>query len=76
MINCQVFAECRALTEFARGLVYEGSMIEWWARSLNEEMFGPLVQTLARSVVEQIQNSRTPICTIFKSMKKPICTNI
>src|ERR687895_1544952 len=40
MINCEVFAECRALTEFARGLVYEGSMIEWWARSLNEEMFG------------------------------------
>src|SRR5258705_12014808 len=39
MINCQVFAECRALTEFASGLDYEGSMIEWWAHSLNEEMF-------------------------------------
>ena len=40
MVHCEVYAECRALTEFARGLVYEGSMIEWWARSLNEEMFG------------------------------------
>jgi len=40
MANCEVFPECRALTEFARGLVYEGTMIEWWARSLNEEMFG------------------------------------
>lgn len=40
MIDCEVLPECRALTEFARGLVYEGSMIEWWARSLNEEMFG------------------------------------
>jgi hypothetical protein len=40
MVNCEVYAECRGLTEFARGLVYEGSMIEWWARSLNEEMFG------------------------------------
>ena len=40
MVNCQVYPECRALTEFARGLVYEGTMIEWWARSLNEEMFG------------------------------------
>jgi pyrroloquinoline quinone (PQQ) biosynthesis protein C len=40
MVNCEVYAECRALTEFARGLVYEGSMIEWWGRSLNEEMFG------------------------------------
>lgn len=40
MVNCQVYPECRALTEFARGLVYEGTMVEWWARSLNEEMFG------------------------------------
>lgn len=40
MVNCEVLPECRALTEFARGLVYEGTMIEWWARSLNEEMFG------------------------------------
>ena len=40
MVQCQVYPECRALTEFARGLVYEGSMIEWWGRSLNEEMFG------------------------------------
>jgi pyrroloquinoline quinone (PQQ) biosynthesis protein C len=40
MVNCEVLPECRALTEFARGLVYEGSMIEWWGRSLNEEMFG------------------------------------
>jgi len=40
MVHCEVFPECRALTEFGRGLVYEGSMIEWWARSLNEEMFG------------------------------------
>lgn len=40
MVNCEVYPECRALTEFARGLVYEGTVVEWWARSLNEEMFG------------------------------------
>lgn len=40
MVNCHAYPECRALTEFARGLVYEGTLIEWWARSLNEEMFG------------------------------------
>lgn len=40
MVTCEVYAECRALTEFARGLVYEGTLVEWWARSLNEEMFG------------------------------------
>ena len=40
MVNCHAYPECRALTEFARGLLYEGTLIEWWARSLNEEMFG------------------------------------
>jgi len=25
MVNCEVYAECRGLTEFARGLVYEGA---------------------------------------------------
>jgi len=40
MVDCEVYPECRALTEFARGLVYEGTMIEWWGRSLNEEMYG------------------------------------
>src|SRR5687768_8815975 len=44
MIHCEVLAECRALTEFARGLVYEGSMIEWWTRSLDDETFVPSTQ--------------------------------
>lgn len=52
MVNCEVFAECRALTEFARGLVYEGSMIEWWARSLNEEMFGHWSKRWRRALLE------------------------
>jgi pyrroloquinoline quinone (PQQ) biosynthesis protein C len=53
MVNCEVFPECRALTEFARGLVYEGSMIEWWARSLNEEMFGHWAQRWRRALLEK-----------------------
>jgi pyrroloquinoline quinone (PQQ) biosynthesis protein C len=55
MVNCEVFAECRALTEFARGLVYEGSMIEWWARSLNEEMFGHWSKRWRRALLEKYQ---------------------
>ncbi|HWO41307.1 MAG TPA: hypothetical protein VNO43_05845 [Candidatus Eisenbacteria bacterium] len=51
MIHCQVLPECRALTEFARGLVYEGAMIEWWARSLNEEMFGHWAQRWRRALL-------------------------
>jgi pyrroloquinoline quinone (PQQ) biosynthesis protein C len=53
MINCEVYAECRGLTEFARGLVYEGSMIEWWARSLNEEMFGHWSKRWRQALLEQ-----------------------
>ncbi|HTM11174.1 MAG TPA: hypothetical protein VL754_22545 [Verrucomicrobiae bacterium] len=53
MVNCEVFAECRALTEFARGLVYEGALIEWWARSLNEEMFGHWAREWRRALLEK-----------------------
>ena len=53
MVNCEFFPECRGLTEFARGLVYEGSMIEWWARSLNEDV-RRLGQTMASSPTGEI----------------------
>jgi pyrroloquinoline quinone (PQQ) biosynthesis protein C len=53
MVNCEVFPECRALTEFARGLVYEGTMIEWWARSLNEEMFGHWSKQWRQALLDQ-----------------------
>lgn len=53
MVDCQVFPECRALTEFARGLVYEGTMIEWWARSLNEEMFGHWSKKWRQALLEK-----------------------
>lgn len=53
MVNCEVYPECRALTEFARGLVYEGAMIEWWARSLNEEMFGHWAAKWRQALLEK-----------------------
>jgi hypothetical protein len=33
--------------------VYEGSMIEWWARSLNEEMFGHWAQRWRHALLEK-----------------------
>ena len=42
-----------ARTEFGRGLVYEGSMIEWWGRSLNEEMFGHWSKRWRQALLEK-----------------------
>ena len=61
MVNCEIFPECRALTEFARGLVYEGSMIEWWARSLNEEMFGHWAMRWRRALLDKYQFADTQL---------------
>jgi len=40
MIECQMFPECRALLEWARGLLYEGTITEWWAFLACEEPIG------------------------------------
>ena len=55
MVNCPVYAECRALTEFARGLLYEGTLIEWWGRSLNEEMFGHWSREWRKALLDKYQ---------------------
>ena len=75
MVNCEVYAECRALTEFARGLVYEGSMIEWWARSLNGKCSATgLNAGAARSSTST--RSMKPTCITLPCMRKPICMSI
>lgn len=40
MIRCQMLPECRALLEWFRGLLHEGTMIEWWAAIAGEELMG------------------------------------
>jgi hypothetical protein len=39
MIEHEMLAECRAFLEYYRGVLYEGTMAEWWA-SLVEEAVG------------------------------------
>jgi pyrroloquinoline quinone (PQQ) biosynthesis protein C len=40
MIGCQMLPECRALLEWHRGLLYEGTITEWWAALADEEPIG------------------------------------
>ncbi len=40
MIECEMLAECRAFTEWFRGLAYEGSLAEFWAGHQVEQCIG------------------------------------
>ena len=40
MIDYEMLPECRAFTEYYRGLLYEGTMAEWWAAFCLEEGVG------------------------------------
>ena len=40
VIACQMLAECRGILEYKRGLLYEGTMVEWWSAMATEEAIG------------------------------------
>ena len=40
VLHCQMLAECRAILEFKRGLLHEGTMLEWWSSMATEEPIG------------------------------------
>ncbi len=40
MIACEMLADCRAVLEFKRGLLYEGTLLEWWSSVATEEPIG------------------------------------
>jgi len=40
MIACEMMAECRGILEFKRGLLHEGTMLEWWSSVATEEPIG------------------------------------
>jgi pyrroloquinoline quinone (PQQ) biosynthesis protein C len=40
MIECQMLPGCRAYLEYSRGLLYEGTMLEWWASMICEDCVG------------------------------------
>lgn len=58
MINHPISPECRALMEWHRGLLYEGTMIEYWSAMLYEEYTGYWAQAFGKALVEQYGYAR------------------
>ena len=42
MIACEMMADCRGILEFKRGLLHEGTILEWWSSAATEEPIGDL----------------------------------
>jgi len=40
MIACEMMADCRGILEFKRGLLHEGTILEWWSSAATEEPIG------------------------------------
>jgi pyrroloquinoline quinone (PQQ) biosynthesis protein C len=53
MIACPMLPECRALLEWRRGLLYEGTMLEYWCSLLNEENIGHWAREFGKALVEK-----------------------
>jgi pyrroloquinoline quinone (PQQ) biosynthesis protein C len=53
MIHCRMLPECRAWLDWARGIVYEGSMIERWTFHTVEERIGYWSRAWRRALVER-----------------------
>jgi pyrroloquinoline quinone (PQQ) biosynthesis protein C len=53
MIHCHMLPECRALLEWFRGLLYEGTMVEWWAALAPEELMGHWSKECRKALTEK-----------------------
>jgi pyrroloquinoline quinone (PQQ) biosynthesis protein C len=53
MIYCPMLPKCRALLEWRRGLLYEGTMLEYWSSLLNEENVGHWAREFGKALVEK-----------------------
>ena len=40
VIACRMLADCRGILEFKRGLLHEGTLLEWWTAMATEEPVG------------------------------------
>ncbi|MCH7979088.1 MAG: hypothetical protein IH935_08950 [Acidobacteria bacterium] len=40
VLACEMLADCRGILEFKRGLMHEGTLLEWWAAMATEEPVG------------------------------------
>ena len=53
VIACQMLAECRGILEYKRGLLYEGSILEWWAAMATEEPIGYWAREWRQALTEK-----------------------
>jgi len=53
MVNYPVIPECRALMEWHRGLLHEGTMFEFWVMILYEEYTGHWSKAFGQALVDQ-----------------------
>ncbi len=53
VIACQMLAECRGILEYKRGLLHEGSILEWWAAMATEEPIGYWAREWRQALMEK-----------------------
>lgn len=58
MISFATLPECRAFHEWYRGLLYDGTMLEWWSAKVGEELTAIYSQTITKGLTEHYGFSR------------------
>ena len=54
MIEYEMLPECRAFLEYYRGVLYEGTMVEWWASFCVEEAVGHWAKFFGGTLAEEL----------------------
>ena len=70
-----MLAECRAFLEYYRGVLYEGTMVEWWASFCVEEAVGHWARFFGGALRKIYQTSRKKKSFTSGCMLKPIWKN-
>lgn len=60
MVNTQVIPECRALMEWHRGLLHEGTMMEFWTAISYEEYTGYWSRTFGHALINRYGYKEAP----------------
>jgi hypothetical protein len=58
MIAFAPLAECRGWHDWVRGLLYDGTMLEWWSAKVGEELAGTYAQAIAEGLMKHYGFSR------------------
>ena len=72
MIEYEMLPECRAFLEYYRGVLYEGTMVEWWASFCVEEAVGHWAQVFWRRAAGRILIFRKTKSSTFACTRRPI----